>query len=229
MTTLRTPAGPAAAAAGTAPPADRGRPPGWRDPRLVAGVVIVAVCVLLGARVLSGADDTTAVWTLRHDVPAGTRVGAADVAVTRVRLSDASLQQYVRASGTPASFGTATHDLVRGELLARSSLTSADRVDLVEVPLSVAPDDLPASVREGSLVDVWVTPKVGDPGADRVRAKLALDDVVVVAVPRSRDSLAPRTTQQVIVGVDDAGAADLADALGALADGRVVLTRQAGS
>ena len=146
-----------------------------------------------------------------------------------MRLSDASLQQYVRASGTPASFGTATHDLVRGELLARSSLTSADRVDLVEVPLSVAPDDLPASVREGSLVDVWVTPKVGDPGADRVRAKLALDDVVVVAVPRSRDSLAPRTTQQVIVGVDDAGAADLADALGALADGRVVLTRQAGS
>lgn len=228
-TTPRTPTAPDAAAVGAAPPARRSQPPGWRDPRLVAGVAIVAVCVLLGARVLAAADDTVAVWSLRHDVPAGTTVDAGDLSVTRVHFSGDVAERYVPATRRTASFGTATHDLARGELLARSAVSSAARADLVEVPLSVAPDDLPASVREGALVDVWVTPKVADPGADRVRARLALDDVVVVAVPAARDSLAPRTTQQVIVGVDEASAADLADALGQLADGRVVLTRQAGS
>ncbi|MGY2874015.1 hypothetical protein ACVW00_001205 [Marmoricola sp. URHA0025 HA25] len=230
MTTLRTPPGPIVPATGPhAPPARRVQPPGWRDPRLVAGVVIVAACVLLGARVLASADDTIAVWSLRHDVPAGSTVDRGDLAVTRVHFSGGGAEQYLLASTAQGALGTATHDLAAGELLARSAVSSDDRADLVEVPLSVAPDDLPASVREGALVDVWVTPKVADPGADRVRARLALDDVVVVAVPAARDSLAPRTTQQVIVGADRATAADLADALGELADGRVVLTRQAGS
>jgi hypothetical protein len=192
----------------------------------VTGVVIVAVCVLLGARVLAGADDTVAVWSLRHDVAAGTTVDAGDLVVARVHFADDQAAQYLPASASRSTFGTATHDLVRGELLARSAVGSDDRADLVEVPLSVAPDDLPASVREGALVDVWVTPKVAEPGSDRVRARLALDDVVVVAVPAPGDSLAPRTTQQVIVGVDEADAADLAEALGELADGRVVLTRR---
>ena len=228
MTVLRTPSGPAAIGP-TAPAARRAQPPGWRDPRLIAGVVIVAVCVLLGARVLAGADDTVAVWSLRHDVPAGTTVDAGDLAVTRVHFSGDGATGYLLASTDDGPTGVATHDLVRGELLPRSALATDDRADLVEVPLSVAPDDLPASVREGAVVDVWVTPKVADPGADKVRARLALDDVVVVAVPATRDSLAPRTTQQVIVGVDETSATDLADALGQLADGRVVLTRQAGS
>jgi hypothetical protein len=77
-------------------------------------------------------------------------------------------------------------------------------------------------------VDVWVTPKVAGAG-EPVRARLALDDVVVVAVPARGDSLAPQTTRQVIVGVEASQSARLGDALGQLADGRVVLTRQAGS
>jgi hypothetical protein len=191
-------------------------------------VVIVAVCVLLGARVLAAADDTVAVWSLRHDVPAGTTVDPDDLTVTRVHFSGSGGERYVAATSS-APIGTATHDLTQGELLPQSALARDDQARLVEVPLSVAPDDLPASVRQGGVVDVWVTPKVPDPGAERVRARLALDDVVVVAVPAAGDSLAPRTTQQVIVGVDEASATDLGDALGELADGRIVLTRQAGS
>jgi hypothetical protein len=230
MTALRTTSGPLVPAGpATAPTATRAQPPGWRDPRLVAGVALVAGCVLLGGRVLAGADDTTGVWGLRHDVPAGSTIDADDLAVVRVHLDGSTTGRYVPASAAPAPGSTAAHDLVAGELLPRSAVSAGGADDLVEVPLSVAPDDVPSSVRRGSVVDVWVTPKVAEPGADRPRARLALGDVVVVAVPSAGDSLAPRTTQQVIVGVDDSAAADLADALGQLADGRVVLTRQAGS
>jgi hypothetical protein len=230
MTTLRTTSGPAptSANAGT-PPASRAQPPGWRDPRLVVGVVIVAVCVLVGARVLAGADNTVAVWSVRHDVPSGATLGSGDLTPVRVHFTGDGADRYLPASSALEPGSTVTHDLVAGELLPSSAVAVGGGPDLVEVPLSVAPDDLPASVRRGASVDVWVTPKAGTTGDDRVRARLVLDDVVVVAVPASGDSLAPRTTQQVIVGVEESRSDDLAEALGQMADGRIVLTRQAGS
>ena len=213
---------------GSSPPAARAQTPGWRDPRLAAGVVIVAVCVLLGARVLGAADDTVAVWSLRHDVSAGATLDTADLAPVRVRLTGTAADRYLPATAGLAPGVTAAHDLSVGELLPRSAILSDPGPALVEVPLSVAPDDLPASVRRGAVVDVWVTPKVAGAG-EEARARLALDDVVVVAVPARGDSLAPQTTQQVIVGVEESQSGRLGDALGQLADGRVVLTRQASS
>jgi hypothetical protein len=224
MTTLRT-----SPDATSAPPATRVQTPGWRDPRLVVGVVIVATCVLLGARVLAGADDTVAIWSVRHDVPAGAAIDGGDLAVTRVHFAAGGVDRYVRATSALEGGTTVTHDLAAGELLPRSVLAVGGTSNLVEVPLSVAPDDLPASVRQGATVDVWVTPKLAATSDERLRARLALEGVVVVAVPSAGDSLAPRTTQQVIVGVDEARAGDLAEALGLLADGRVVLTRRFGS
>ncbi len=232
MTVVRTspgqrPGNPGAALPDAPPQATRARSAGWRDPRLVLGVVIVAVCVLLGARLFAAADDTTAVWSLRHDVASGAVLDRADLAVTRVHFAGAGADRYLPASAEPASGSVALHDLSAGELLPRSAVGDAGGRALVEVPLSVAPDDLPASVVRGATVDVWVTAS-GSATDGRARARLALEDVVVVAVPERGDSLAPQTTQQVIVGVDRADTDVLADALGQLADGRVVVTRQAG-
>jgi len=230
MTTFRTttppPTGPAPA---TPPAAVRAQAHGWRDPRLLVGVVIIAGCVLLGAEVFAQADDTVALWSVRHDVAAGSVVTADDLVAVRVHLTGAASDRYLPAGTAPAAGSTAAHDLAAGELLPRSAVRTDTGPALVEVPLSVDADDLPASVHRGAVVDVWVTPKVPATGDDRPRARLALDDVVVVAVPASRDRLAPSTTQQVIVGVGESQADDLAEALGQLADGRVVLTRQAGS
>ena len=64
----------------------------------------------------------------------------------------------------------------------------------MELPLSVVSrTTCPATVRQGSVVDVWVTPQVfrgewAPQGEGRARV---LTDVVVVAVPRAADSLAP--------------------------------------
>jgi hypothetical protein len=230
MSTLRTPssAGQVDLAA-AAPPATRHPIPGWRDPRLVVGALIVAACVLIGSRVLAAADDTVAVWSVRHDVPRGAVIDQGDLAAVRVHFAGEAADAYLSASAAPQPGSTATHDLVAGELLPRSAVAAEAGADLVEVPLSVAPDDLPASVRQGAVVDVWVTPAVAATTTERVRARLVLDGVVVVAVPPGGDGLAPTTTQQVIVGVDEAAAGDLADALGQLADGRVVLVRRARS
>jgi hypothetical protein len=212
----------------SAPAANRAQAPRWRDPRLVAGVVIVALCVLLGSRVLAGADDTVAVFSLRHDLPRGASLDRGDLSVTHVHFGGQGAERYVDASTALAPGAVVTHDLAAGELLPQSAITSSAGPELIEIPLSVAPDDLPTSVRRGATVDVWVTPKVATAGEDRVRAGLALDDVVVVAVPVSGGGLAPTTTRQVIVGLEQSRADELADALGQMADGRVVIVRRAG-
>lgn len=213
----------------SSPPAIRAQAPRWRDPRLVAGVVIVAMCVLLGSRVLAGADDTVAVLSLRHDVPRGASLDRQDLTVAHVHFSGDGADRYAHAPTVLAPGSVATHDLAAGELLPLSAIASSAGPQLIEVPLSLAPDDLPASVRRGATVDVWVTPKVAAAGADRVRAHLALGDVVVVAVPAGGEGLAPTTTRQVIVGLEQGRADELADALGQMADGRVVVVRRAGS
>ena len=208
------------------PRAVRHQRPGWRDPRILVGVVIVAASVLAGVKILTGADDTVGVWALRADLPAGSRVRGDDVVSEQIRFSSAAQADHYlsadRALPRDAVLGRAA---AGGELLPRSALSGAER-SLVEVPVPVSVDDVPATVRQGSVVDVWVTPQSAT-AADRLAdARLVLDDVVVVAAPRAEDSLAPSGTRQVIVGVTRAQAGDLGSALGQTSAGHVVITRQ---
>jgi len=98
------------------------------------------------------------------------------------------------------------------------------------VPLSVPAEAVPATLRVGTVVDVYVTPDAavsgsrssGQPGS--VRSILVFDDVAVLAAPRAGTSLGPSATRQVIVGVGTDQAGQLPTALAALSSGTVVLT-----
>ncbi len=206
--------------------ATRHQRPGWRDPRILIGVVIVAASVLAGVKILTGADDTVAVWSVRSDLPAGSRVSGDDLVVEQIRFtSGAQADRYLSADRAVPHRSVLDRAVAAGELLPRSALTGAGQA-LVEVPVPVAVDDVPATVRQGSVVDVWVTPQTATTSDKLADATLVLDDVVVVAAPRAQDSLAPSGTRQVIVGVSRERAGDLGPALGKTSAGHVVITRQ---
>jgi hypothetical protein len=208
------------------PAATRSRPPGWRNPRLLLGLVLVAASVVLGARLLASADDSVPVWAVARDLPAGATVSAGDLQRRQVRFPDsATADAYLSADEVLPAGSTLGREVSAGDLLPRSALSRDDGPALVEVPIGVASDDLPATVRQGSHVDVWVTPKVSAVQGQRPAATKVLDDVVVVAVPRAADQLAPQSTRQVIVGVPESGAASLGPALGSISDGHVVVAR----
>jgi hypothetical protein len=187
----------------------------------------VAGSVVIGARLLAAADDTVGVWTVARDLPAGATVGEGDVERQQVRFPDAETADgYLAASEALPDAAKLNRPVAAGELLPRSALARGSGPELVEVPISVVSDDLPATVRQGSVVDVWVAPKVSAVGGAKVKAVPVLTDVVVVAVPRSSDGFAPQATRQVIVGVPPARAGDLGTALGGISDGRVVIARK---
>ena len=201
----------------------------WRDPRLVVGVMLVTVSGLLGATLLSGADRTVGVWAARDGLSAGRTLSPADLVRREVAFEDAGAAAgYVSAERPPPAGTVLTRDVGAGELLPRSAVGGAEGPALVEVPLSVPAESVPATVRVGSVVDVWVTPSPDVAATDEAarESTLVFADVSVVAAPRGGGALGPSVTRQIIVGVD-AGAQDtLPAALAELSRGSVVLVRK---
>jgi hypothetical protein len=210
-------------------PVTRAGRPGWRDPRLLVGVALVAVAALLGATVV-GDQETTAVWAARGPLAEGQAVEPGDLVVRELRFAHAAdASRYVAADGPVPDGLMLTRDVGAGELLPVGALGDG-RQALLEVPLTVATEAVPATVRAGSVVDVWVTP---DPDlvAGQTDAETAGDSVLVfasvrvVAVSRPGGALGPAATRQVIIGLGPAAEATLPRALGRLARGDAVLVR----
>lgn len=208
------------------PPSVRHHRPGWRDPRILVGIMILAASVLLGVKVFAAADDTVGVWAVARDLPAGARIDAAELRRVRIRFaSTEDADRYLSADAPVPSEAVLRHAVGSGELLARTSL-GGPRQSLVEVPVSVDVDEVPSTIREGSIVDVWVTPQSAVADRKPSEAVQVLDDVVVVRAAEPGDSLAPSGTRQIIVGVPSDRADDLGPALGRTTQGHVVITRQ---
>lgn len=202
----------------------------WRDPRLWVGVAIVAVCVLTGARLLGSADDTVRVWATSQRVPAGSVLSADRLEVKEVRFGSASLaDRYLSADQPLPEDAVLGREVLPGELVPRSALASDDGEETVQVPIAVRGDRVPAGLRQGDLVDVWVAPATNAPapaGASTPEAVRVLQEVRVVAVPRAGSAFGPTTTRQVVVGVPAADEEILASALAQVAGGEPVLVRR---
>ena len=124
-----------------APVAARLRRPGWRDPRLLAGIAMVAASVLLGSWAVRSAQATVPVYVTRRALVPGDRVAVDELAVVDVRLG------HREPGALPAGGRAARHDDVvvravgRGELVPAYAVGSAADLDLrpVAIPLRARP------------------------------------------------------------------------------------------
>lgn len=203
-----TPAGPASPAS---PVGARLRRPGWRDPKLLIGVLMIAGAVALGSWAVSAAEASTPVWVARASITPGDALGEGQVAVARVRLEPAEAEHYLAATEALPPDAVAVRAVGPGELLPRAAVVPGADLDVrpVAVPVTDPPS---AGVGEGAQVDVWVTPEATD-GATPVPRLLA-ERLTVVEVSRPAGGLAVggQTVVHVLVPVDT-----LPDVLGALA------------
>ncbi|MFI2753020.1 hypothetical protein ACGIF2_06260 [Cellulomonas sp. P22] len=140
-----------------APPATRLRRPGWRDPRLLAGLVMVAGSVALGSWVVQDAQRTVEVYVAAETITPGSGVVPSELVVAEVRLAAGELERYVTVvDGLPAD-AVAVRVVEAGELVPRSALGTATALDLR--PVAVPVGQLPSrDVVPGALVDLWEVP-----------------------------------------------------------------------
>lgn len=201
------------------PPAVRLRSPGWRDPRLLIGIVLVAGSVAIGTSVFATADRTTPVYAADGPLVAGDPVTPDSVAVRHVRLGESG-GAYLPADVALPDGLVAVRTVGDGELVPVAAVVDGGELDVR--PVAVQPDG-PVSSRvvEGALVDLWSvpegparTPDAPPPAPRQLAAGLVVAEVFE---PSGTFSVGGRPTVHVLVPLDD-----LADVLAALAgDGSV--------
>ncbi len=207
------------------PAASRHRVSAWRDPRLVVGIALVALCALIGATVLGRGDGTVGVWATRSMLVEGQDVVTEDLVRQEMRFADqAAAERYLPADQPLPDGLVLSRPLGAGELVPRSAVGAGAPEQSVEVPLSVPTDSVPSTVGVGSSVDVWVVPEPGiEPRTVRAEAALVLDDVRVVELARLGGGLG--ATRQVVVALDRAQEDTLPSVLARIGEGVVVLVR----
>ncbi len=215
------------------PAATRLRRPGWRDPRLLAGVVLVAVSVALGSALVSSAGRTVPVYAAAEALVPGDDLDPAELRVREVRLG-AAVGSYLRADEPLPEELVVTRTVGAGELVPVTAL--APGPDLGLRPVAIVPDGaLPRGLAAGAFVDLWFVPEVpttaaasapagstgtgGAPAIDPAAPELLVAGLTVAEVSEPRAGLAvgSAVTVHVLVPV-----ADLPTVLAALAaDGSV--------
>lgn len=208
-------------AAPSAPaPAARSSPPGWRDPRLWIGVAIVAVSVVVGARVLASSDDTVAVWAVAADASRGDHLASADLVGERVRFTgDDDLGRYYQTTDELPADLTLLRDLGAGELLPRTAVGAASDPHTAQISIEVSPGLVPTDVTRGSVVDVYLVAGRGDGrGGGRAEPGPALERVRVVDAPSTAAGFGGEAQRQLVLALDDDAVADYYARLGALTD-----------
>jgi Flp pilus assembly protein CpaB len=131
------------------------------DTRLVLGVLLVLISVVVGAKVVAGADRSVQVIAASRDLAVGTTLQPADVHAVKVRLFG-NAGRYVLASGSHVSGYVVLHAIGKDEFVANAALgqRAAATTRLVTVP--VASHHFPDGLGHGDRVDVYLTPKTRD-------------------------------------------------------------------
>ncbi|MFL6139068.1 MAG: SAF domain-containing protein [Frankiaceae bacterium] len=209
------------------PPARRLVLPRWLNGRLAAGLLLVLVSTLLGAKVVAASDDRQPVWAARHDFPAGYQIRPSDLTAVRVRLGSAAAHYVAATAAVPSGYvlrrPVRAGELVPGDALAApTAVDPARRVVAVAVKAGHWPQDLTA----GDLVDVYATSRAD--GATPAPASLVLAAVPVQRVPGSDRSVFAGGDSGVAVELSVA-AADVAALIGAVEASDIDLVRESGS
>lgn len=191
--------------------APRLRAPGWRDPRLIVGIILVLLSVTGVVALLQSADSRQGYWAAATDIVPGTKVSAADFHVVQASLSESSEHYWSAEQQLPAEF-LISSTILQGEFLAQRQVTEADPDGRQQIAVRVS-EDMPAAVATGSRADLWVA--LADPdgrGFEEPTKMITNAEVVGMEDSTSAFATADATTvylmlsQDVLPGVLDAQA-----------------------
>lgn len=150
------------------------KPPSWKDPRLLVGVLLVLASVVGVISLVGSADQTTEVYAARNSIAVGEKLTPDNVVRAKVRLGETEQHYVTVEAGLPDGL-VAVQRIGKNQLVPRESLATVDTLD--RKPVAVTIDEaLPPQAVAGTRVDVWVAlpdarngfsePKLLLPGAE---------------------------------------------------------------
>lgn len=202
------------------PTASRLRRPGWRDARLLVGLLLVLASVATGSYVVARADDRLPVFAASGPLVPGQPLSEDDLVRVDVQLGPEA-GRYLSAAAGLAPDRYVLREVADGELVPAAAIGGKDLVGVQ--PLTLTVDAGAASVlRVGTRVDVYVNPVdrgAATGGTSFTGPELALQAVSVSGLPQTSDGLgsgsgadrpiqvmAPTDRIKEIIGAVDLGA-----------------------
>lgn len=134
-------------------PARRLRQPGWKDPRLLVGILLVVASVAGVLTLVTTQDKTVPMYVARQDISLGQKIEESALRTVDVRL-DAVQQRYLSAEQKPAKDLHANSLIRKGELLPISAIGGRDPQGRKPVSVQLT-EGLPVAVTVGARVDLW--------------------------------------------------------------------------
>jgi hypothetical protein len=177
------------------PLAARLRRPGWRDTRLVVGVLLVLGSVVLGSTVMRAADARSPVFTARSALVPGQRLTETDLVRVDVHLGALS-DLYVAAGAALAPHQVVLRVVPAGELVPRAAVGSQAQVAVQPLTLMVTAGAA-STLQVGSEVDVYADLPAAGAGTGAIASagpELVLRRVAVSSLPENGSALGGSTT-----------------------------------
>ena len=191
------------------------------------GILIVAVSIVAGSRLLAAADDSVGVWAVADDMGAGDTVTAGDLVARRVRFADgADLDRYVASNETLPADVQLLRGIGAGELLPRAAFGPAGEGQLMQLPVAVDAEQVPPSVAAGAIVDVYLVPSGGGECRTACDGRPVLEGVTVVDASTTDDGFGATGKRQLVLGVVGDDAARFFKALGGSDGATVAVVRR---
>ena len=119
-----------------------------------AGIALIIISIFAAAGLIRASDQTELYWVTTKEIPPGERLTTEDIALARLYLPGRE-GIYYRAD-EPIAGMIARNQISTGEAIARNDITNqSDNILWRLVSLDLARADIPVSVAQGSIVDLY--------------------------------------------------------------------------
>ncbi|MCU1435252.1 MAG: hypothetical protein JWR71_1977 [Pseudarthrobacter sp.] len=175
------------------------KPPSWKDPRLLVGVLLVLASVVGVISLVGSADQTTEVYAARDSIAVGEKLTKDSVVRAKVRLGETEEHYVTVEAGLPEDM-VAVQRIGKNQLLPKESLATVDALDRKPVALTID-EPLPPQAVAGTRVDVWVAPPDARNGFSE--PKLLLPGAEIAQVNEASTALGSSRNTVLMVLVED--------------------------
>ena len=176
-----------------------------KDPRLWAGVLLLAISVLLGQSMLARAGARTPAIVLKHDLSQGSVLRQQDLTFAQIAIPN---EEVLLTDASQALGQTLTRTMVAGEIVTIHDVADGVSSDLRQVTIPLRAGHIPP-VQYGDLVDIWVSASSSSLALPKP-THLVAERVLVSQVP---DGMDPGTDSAITLAIPSSGVGTLVGAI----------------
>ncbi|WP_022868125.1 hypothetical protein [Schaalia vaccimaxillae] len=187
--------------------------PLWRDPRLLGGLILIALSIAACTWLVADARSGDLVYKTTRPVAQGERLDSTNTQIVEARPGT---NAYLLDGQLPSE-AVAARSIGADELIASSAVATENDLTRRRLVVTVA-DGLPESVQTGDLLELWALPGAYATSEKDAQSSLIAANVILVSVEETGSVVRGGTRIEVLIPQDTIAAVlDATSGPGALA------------